>query len=63
MPIAVEKAGRKPQNGADYVDAVSGGTITSKGVQSMLPKLRGTLCPIFRIAQFKEYISHVVKKE
>ena len=36
MPIAVEKAGRKPQNGADYVDAVSGGTITSKGVQSML---------------------------
>ena len=36
LPIAVEKAGRKPQNGADYVDAVSGGTITSKGVQSML---------------------------
>lgn len=36
MPIAVEKAGHKPQNGADYVDAVSGGTITSKGVQSML---------------------------
>ena len=27
--IAVEKAGQKPQNGADYVDAVSGGTITS----------------------------------
>lgn len=36
LPIAVEKTGRKPQNGADYVDAVSGGTITSKGVQSML---------------------------
>lgn len=35
-PIAVQKAGQKPQNGADYVDAVSGGTITSKGVQSML---------------------------
>lgn len=34
--IAVEKTGHKPQNGADYVDAVSGGTITSKGVQSML---------------------------
>ena len=36
--IAVEKAGQKPQNGADYVDAVSGGTITSKGVQTMLQK-------------------------
>lgn len=35
-PIAVQKAGQKPQNGADYVNAVSGGTITSKGVQSML---------------------------
>ncbi len=35
-PIAVQKAGQKPQNGADYVDAVSGGTITSKGVQNML---------------------------
>lgn len=34
--IAVQKAGQKPQNGADYVDAVSGGTITSKGVQNML---------------------------
>ena len=36
--IAVEKTGQKPQNGADYVDAVSGGTITSKGVQTMLQK-------------------------
>ena len=36
--IAVEKAGQKPQNGANYVDAVSGGTITSKGVQTMLQK-------------------------
>lgn len=34
--IAVEKAGQKPTDGEDYVDAVSGGTITSKGVQSML---------------------------
>lgn len=36
--IAVEKAGQKPVNGADYVDAISGGTITSKGVQSMLER-------------------------
>lgn len=35
-PIAVVKAGQKPLNGEEYVDAISGGTITSKGVQSML---------------------------
>lgn len=35
-PVAVEKKGQKPLDGADYVDAISGGTITSKGVQSML---------------------------
>ena len=36
MPIAVVKAGQAPQGGEDYVDGVSGGTITSKGVGSML---------------------------
>ncbi len=36
MPIAVVKAGQKPQGGEDYVDGVSGGTITSKGVGAML---------------------------
>lgn len=35
-PIAVVKAGQKPQGEADYVDGVSGGTITSKGVGAML---------------------------
>lgn len=35
-PIAVVKAGQHPQNEADYVDGVSGGTITSKGVGDML---------------------------
>lgn len=34
--ISVLKQGQKPTNGEDYVDAISGGTITSKGVQSML---------------------------
>lgn len=34
--IAVQKRGTKPLNDEDYVDAISGGTITSKGVQSML---------------------------
>ncbi|MDE6321033.1 MAG: NADH:ubiquinone reductase (Na(+)-transporting) subunit C [Muribaculaceae bacterium] len=36
QPIEVVKAGQKPANGADYVDGVSGGTITSKGVGAML---------------------------
>lgn len=36
MPVAVLKAGQAPLNGEDYVDAISGGTITSKGVASMI---------------------------
>ncbi len=36
LPVAVVKAGQKPQGDEDYVDGVSGGTITSKGVGSML---------------------------
>lgn len=36
MPVAVVKAGQKPTGGEDYVDGISGGTITSKGVASML---------------------------
>lgn len=35
-PIAIVKNGQKPINDADYVDGISGGTITSKGVESML---------------------------
>lgn len=36
LPIAVVKAGQKPLNGEDYVDGISGGTITSKGVGAMI---------------------------
>lgn len=36
LPVAVVKKGQKPLNGEDFVDAVSGGTITSKGVSAML---------------------------
>lgn len=36
LPIAVVKAGQKPNGNEDYIDGVSGGTITSKGVGSML---------------------------
>ncbi|MBR4119961.1 MAG: NADH:ubiquinone reductase (Na(+)-transporting) subunit C [Bacteroidales bacterium] len=34
--IKVEKVGQKPMNGADYVDAITGGTITSQGVSAMI---------------------------
>lgn len=34
--ISVMKAGQTPTDGSDYVDAISGGTITSRGVQAML---------------------------
>lgn len=36
LPVAVVKAGQKPLGDEDYVDGVSGGTITSKGVGAML---------------------------
>ncbi|MCM1021086.1 MAG: NADH:ubiquinone reductase (Na(+)-transporting) subunit C [Muribaculum sp.] len=36
LPIGVLKAGTKPLEGEDYVDAISGGTITSKGVEAMI---------------------------
>lgn len=36
LPIAVVKKGQQPANGEDYVDGISGGTITSKGVSAML---------------------------
>lgn len=36
LPVAVIKKGQKAPSGEDYVDAVSGGTITSKGVSAML---------------------------
>lgn len=35
-PIEVVKGGVTPANGADYVNGISGGTITSKGVNAML---------------------------
>ncbi|MDE6286420.1 MAG: NADH:ubiquinone reductase (Na(+)-transporting) subunit C, partial [Muribaculaceae bacterium] len=36
LPVAVVKAGQKPMGDEDYVDGISGGTITSKGVGAML---------------------------
>lgn len=36
LPVTVVKAGQHPQGNEDYVDGISGGTITSKGVAAML---------------------------
>ncbi len=36
LPIAVVKAGQRPAGDEDYVDGISGGTITSKGVGAMI---------------------------
>ena len=36
LPIAVVKAGQKPAGNEDYVNGISGGTITSKGVGTMI---------------------------
>lgn len=36
QPVQVVKAGQVPADGSDYVDGISGGTITSKGVSAML---------------------------
>lgn len=36
VPVTVVKKGQLPQGNQDYVDGISGGTITSKGVAAML---------------------------
>lgn len=36
VPVEVVKKGQKPAGNADYVDGISGGTITSKGVGAMI---------------------------
>ena len=55
LPVAVVKAGQAPTNGADYVDGISGGTITFMsyavgykvltGVGFLLLLLLGLLAP------------------
>ena len=49
--LGVMKAGQKPTDGADYVNAISGGTITSRGVQSMLKDCITPYEPFFRKLQ------------
>ncbi len=54
LPIEVVKAGQKPVNPeADYVDGVTGGTITSKGVGSMIDNC---------LTPYSEYLMSLNKK-
>ncbi|MDO5396057.1 MAG: NADH:ubiquinone reductase (Na(+)-transporting) subunit C [Bacteroidales bacterium] len=52
-PVAVLKKGQKPAGGEDYVDGVSGGTITSKGVSAMLSDC---------LAPYKTYLETINKQ-
>lgn len=49
--IAIVKAGNHPLNGEDYVDGISGGTITSKGVETMLKNCLSAYQEFFKTKQ------------
>ncbi len=53
VPVTVVKKGQKPEGDMDYVDGISGGTITSLGVASMLD---GCLTP------YKAYLESLSEK-
>lgn len=53
VPVTVVKKGQKPDGEMDYVDGISGGTITSLGVASMLD---GCLTP------YKAYLESLSEK-
>lgn len=36
LPIKIVKTGQRPNDDSEYVDGISGGTITSKGVEAMI---------------------------
>lgn len=53
LPVVVVKGGVAPADGADYVNGISGGTITSKGVSAML---QNCLTP------YKAFLEKIAKK-
>lgn len=53
LPVEVVKGGVTPADGADYVNGISGGTITSKGVSAML---QNCLTP------YKAFLEKIAKK-
>lgn len=54
LPVAVVKKGMKPTGDEDYVDGISGGTITSKGVSSMLANC---------LTPYREFLKTIGKQE
>lgn len=52
--IAVVKKGQKPATDIPYVDGVSGGTITSKGVDAMLANCLRPYEPVLKSLQIQE---------
>lgn len=51
--ISVMKKGQTPNDGSDYVDAISGATITSRGVGAMMQLCMAAYEPFFKRMQSK----------
>ena len=49
--VSVMKKGHKPTDGSDYVDAISGATITSRGVSTMMHECLKAYDPFFKKLQ------------
>ncbi len=49
--VSVMKKGQKPTDGSDYVDAISGATITSRGVSTMMSECLDDYEPFFKKLQ------------
>ena len=49
--VSVMKKGQKPTDGSEYVDAISGATITSRGVSSMMENCLKAYEPFFKKLQ------------
>jgi NADH:ubiquinone oxidoreductase, Na(+)-translocating, C subunit len=54
IPVTVVKKGQVPQGAMDYVDGISGGTITSKGVGAMLDDC---------LSPYKTYLESINKQQ
>lgn len=51
--VGVMKKGQKPTDGSDYVNAISGATITSRGVSTMMHQCMSAYEPFFKKLQQK----------
>ena len=49
--VSVMKKGQQPTDGSDYVDAISGATITSRGVSAMMHRCLKAYDPFFKKLQ------------